>query len=199
MEEMNELTKLVKKYGSNKLKEGYMPLYEFYINKWKDKEINLMEIGVSNGASIKMWHDYFKKAKIHGIDINPKSKFMKERIKIYIGDQSDKEFLESVCKDKQFDIIIDDGGHKMSQQIGSFEILWKYLKPGGFYVIEDLHTSYHKFYLNLDYTTMDFLLAKLHDLNLYGKREYSINDLNEYEKTIEFMHFYKSIVFIKKS
>ncbi len=195
---MNELTELCKKYKSNKLKEGYMPIYEFYINKWKDKEINLMEIGVLRGASIKMWWDYFKKAKIYGIDTKPKIEFKKERVKIYTGDQADKEFLENVCKDKRFDIIIDDGGHKMSQQTRSFKILWKYLKPDGIYVIEDLHTSYEKSHLDLDHTTMDFLLTKLHDLNLSGKREYTINDLNEYEKTIEFIHFYKSIVFIKK-
>ena len=157
-----------------------------------------MEIGVSQGASIKMWNDYFRKANIYGIDINPETKFKKERIEVYIGNQTDEEFLKGVCKDKQFDIIIDDGGHKMSQQTGSFKILWKYLKSGGFYVIEDLHTSYHKPHLDRDYTTMDFLLNLLHDLNLHGKREYNINDLNEYEKTIEFVHFYKSIVFIKK-
>ncbi|HEC65034.1 MAG TPA: class I SAM-dependent methyltransferase [bacterium] len=195
---MDELAELVKKYGSNKLKEGYMPIYEFYVNKWKDKEINLMEIGVSSGASIEMWHEYFKKANIYGIDIRPETKFEKERIEIYIGDQTDEEFLKGVCKDKQFDIIIDDGGHKMSQQIGSFKILWEYLKSGGLYVIEDLHTSYYNKFLDLDHTTMDFLLTKLNDLNLSGKREYTIDDLNEYEKTIEFIHFYKSIVFIKK-
>ena len=198
VENKETLTELAEKHKTNKLKEGYMPLYESYVNKLKDKEINLMEIGVLRGASINMWHDYFKKAKIYGIDTKPKIKFKKERVKIYTGDQADKEFLENVCEDKRFDIIIDDGGHKMSQQIGSFKILWKYLKSGGLYVMEDLHTSYHKIFLDLDYTTMDFLLTRLHDLNLSGKRENNIDDLNEYEKTIEFMHFYKSIVFIKK-
>jgi len=199
---MSELLELAKKYITDKVSEEYMDLYAYYfenVNNWKDKEINLMEIGVLKGASLRMWHEYFTKANIMGIDINPKCKFEKDRVKIHIGDQSDENFLNEVCKDKQFEIIIDDGGHKMSQQINSFKILWKYLKPGGLYIIEDLHTSYHDHFLDLGpYTTMNFLLKRLHDLNLGGKREYTDDDLNEYEKTLEFIHFYKSIVFIKK-
>jgi len=199
---MSELIELAKKYTCTKLKEGYMDIYDYYFgkfNNWKDEEINLMEIGVLKGDSLRMWHEYFIKANIIGIDINPECKFEKDRVKIYIGDQSDEKFLNKVCKDKQFEVIIDDGGHKMSQQINSFKILWKYLKPGGLYIIEDLHTSYHDHFLDLDqYTTMKFLLEMLHNLNLSGKREYTDDDLNNYEKTLEFIHFYKSIVFIKK-
>ncbi len=150
-----------------------------------------------------MWQDYFTKANIIGIDIDERFKLnekkFSDRVKIYIGDQIDEKFLDKVCKDKQFEVIIDDGGHKMSQQIGSFKILWKYLKPGGLYIIEDLHTCYHDHFLDLGpYTTMNFLLERLHDLNLGGKREYTDDDLNEYEKTLDFIHFHKSIVFIRK-
>lgn len=51
-----------------------------------------------------------------------------------------------------FDIIIDDGSHKTSEQIKSFEILSKQLNKGGLYVIEDLHTS---FFNGKDYNYID--------------------------------------------
>ena len=205
---MSELLELAKKYGTDKVGEGYIELYEYYftkVNNWKDEEINLMEIGVFDGNSMLMWQDYFTKANIIGIDINinercklNEEKFS-DRVKIHIGDQTDEKFLNEICKDKQFEVIIDDGGHKMSQQTDSFKILWKYLKPGGLYIIEDLHTSYHDHFLDLGpYTTMNFLLERLHDLNLGGKRKYTNDDLNEYEKTLDFIHFHKSIVFIRK-
>jgi hypothetical protein len=41
-----------------------------------------------------------------------------------------------------FDIIIDDGGHKMYQQKASFNALWPQLSDGGLYIVEDTHSSY---------------------------------------------------------
>jgi hypothetical protein len=40
-----------------------------------------------------------------------------------------------------FDVILDDGGHAMNMQQISFGFLFKHVKPGGYYVIEDVHTS----------------------------------------------------------
>jgi len=45
-----------------------------------------------------------------------------------------------------FDLIIDDGGHTMDQQITSLKHLWKAVKPGGYYILEDLQTSYLEAY-----------------------------------------------------
>ena len=200
---MNELNELAKKHRCTKNKDRYLELYEYYftkVNNWKDEEIKVIEIGVFDGASMSMWNEYFTRANIIGIDINERCKKSEnDRVKIHIGDQTDEKFLKEVCRGMQFEVIIDDGGHKMSQQINSFKILWKYLKPGGLYIIEDLHTSYHDNFLDLGpYTTMQFLLERLHDLNLGGKRQYTDDDLNEYEKTLDFIHFHKSIVFIRK-
>lgn len=65
---------------------------------------------------------------------------------VFVGDQADTLFLAKfsteATTDGLFDIIIDDGGHTMDQQMTSLEFLWKAVKPGGLYVIEDLQTSY---------------------------------------------------------
>lgn len=92
-----------------------------------------------------MWREYFPHAEvIVGVDIDETCKSL-ERVKspIFIGDQEDKKFLTMVnAKTGPFDIIIDDGGHSMSQQITTFNTLFPLLKAKGVYVIEDLHTSY---------------------------------------------------------
>lgn len=69
---------------------------------------------------------------------------------VYAGNQEDREFLArfatETANDGLFDVIIDDGGHTMNQQITSLEDLWKIVKPGGLYFIEDLQTSFWEQY-----------------------------------------------------
>ena len=57
---------------------------------------------------------------------------------IYLGDQSNKDFLNKVVSQSgaHFDIIIDDGGHKWVLQRPSFEVLWSHVEPGGLYIVE---------------------------------------------------------------
>ncbi len=90
-----------------------------------------------------MWKDYFgKDAKIYGININPLCKELEEpNIKILIGSQSDRNFLKEVKRQiPPIDVLIDDGGHTMIQQIVSFEELFDYVKDNGVNLCEDLHT-----------------------------------------------------------
>ena len=63
---------------------------------------------------------------------------------MHYGSQEDVAFLQSINNTNQdfFDVIIDDGGHKMKQQITSFTYLLEKVRSGGLYIIEDLQTSY---------------------------------------------------------
>lgn len=67
---------------------------------------------------------------------------------IYAGDQADPVFLQKFMDETggDFDVIIDDGGHTMGQQRTSLEYLWKIVKPGGIYFVEDLQTSFMRNY-----------------------------------------------------
>ena len=68
---------------------------------------------------------------------------------IYIGDQANVTFLREIVDDqagKLFDVIIDDGGHRMLQQKTTLKHLWQLMTPGGVFVIEDLLTSYDRSY-----------------------------------------------------
>lgn len=152
-ENFEYLDELARKFGtdkgtskSNELSpKGYTRAYAQYFDSLRDKKITILEIGVDKGASLKMWEEFFPEARIYGIDINLDCKqYETGRVKIFIGDQTDINFLQKVVVDTQgkFDIIVDDGGHKMRQHQVTLEFLFEHLKSGGFYFIEDLHTAY---------------------------------------------------------
>lgn len=130
----------VKLKGHGKTGEYFFNFYEEIFIPLRDYKLNLLEIGIGNGNSLKLWKQYFMLADIWGLDIRPECKnYEEDRITIIIGDQTDKELLITL---PPFDIIIDDGGHTMEQQQVSFEVLYPKLNKGGWYFIEDLNTSY---------------------------------------------------------
>ncbi len=120
----------------------YLRHYDELFRPWRSEAINLIEIGLENGASLQMWLDYFAKATIVGIDINPHcARLARERAVIKIGSQEDPEFLQKVAAQYPPTLVIDDGSHIAHHMIASFETLFPALTPGGVYVFEDL--SFH--------------------------------------------------------
>lgn len=134
----------IKKFGVVRKLDNYYAEYDFNFEKLGDKSLKILEIGIQGGGSIAMWQEYFPNASITGIDIDPScAQFAQNGVKVHIGSQEDIGFLKSVEKiDGPFDIVIDDGGHTMKQQITTFRTLFPLLCEGGVYVIEDIHTSY---------------------------------------------------------
>lgn len=123
----------------------YFEVYERHFSPYRGKDVVLLEIGISQGGSLKMWRSYFgESARIVGIDINEDAKrFAEDGFEIYIGDQADSAFLTSVlARIGQPDIIIDDGGHTSNQQIVSFQTLYPRMKDDAVYLVEDTHTSF---------------------------------------------------------
>jgi hypothetical protein len=90
-----------------------------------------------------MWHDYFPKARIFGIDIEDKASMQNARTRTFIADQSKRDQLQKAIDSfgGDFDVLLDDGGHSMEQQQVSLGFLFKFVKPGGYYILEDIHTS----------------------------------------------------------
>lgn len=127
---------------------GYTETYERFLQVWRDEAIRIFEIGIESGGSLLMWQEYFPRAKIYGVDINESSRFENARVMTCVADQAKRDQLQK-CLDKfggQFDIIIDDGGHSMEQQQVSLGFLFPYVRPGGFYSLEDIHTSLPSLY-----------------------------------------------------
>ena len=108
---MNSLFDTTKDFQSSKDWTGFLKIYDKYFQDYKDKEINILEIGVDKGKSLKLWRDYFTKANICGIDIE-KMDFTIEGVELITVDQTDTKSLKKICERyKSFDIIIDDGSH----------------------------------------------------------------------------------------
>jgi SAM-dependent methyltransferase len=122
----------------------YIELYEKFFEPIRSQVERVFEIGVWHGDSLRLWDAYFPNARIFGIDIEDTSMYATERITTFVADQSDREQLGSFIEryGGDFDIIIDDGGHSMEQQQVSFGYLFRFVRPGGYYVIEDTHTSF---------------------------------------------------------
>jgi hypothetical protein len=209
MEKIMTLNELAAKYGTDKGLDGHMytDRYSLYLEQYRDIEFNLLEIGVFDGASVKMWKEYFPKANIVALDIDPRCKqYEEDRIDIHIGDQTDVKFLQDVFnKYRHFEVILDDGGHSWKQQIISFETLFPLLTPGGLYFVEDMHTSYVPKSVWNDYyiTGMNYFKNLTDSVNLNGKsfcgyKEINNQHLDYYERNIDYIHFYKSVLAISK-
>ncbi len=139
-------------FTKNKIDKGpivhnYTEIYERFFSPLKYKPIKIVEIGIDKGNSLNLWKAYFPRAKIYAIDIIDASYLDSRRVKTFVADQASREQLNSFIREfgKAYDIIIDDGGHTMNQQQISLGFLFKYVKLGGYYIIEDVHTSFPKF------------------------------------------------------
>lgn len=206
------LTQLAELHGSDKWgKHFYTPHYKHHFNPFRQKSINILEIGVGGnksptygGASLRMWKDYFRKGQIYGIDIHDKSALEERRIKTFKGSQADEIFLkEVIARTGKLDIIIDDGSHVNEHIITSFKSLFPHLNRGGIYVIEDTQTSYWNFFggnsedMNDPKTAMGFFKSLTDGLNHreYLKPGYK---LSYFDKNITSIHFYHNLIFIYK-
>jgi len=144
---MNTLEKLGLKYKTDKgTKHNYLPVYFSLFSKPKEVK-KVLEIGTAEGASIKMWHDFFPNAKIYGADIDEKRveilnylALTKSRIQGIQCDQSKAEDLLDLINltHKDLDLVVDDGSHDRDHQIFTCQTLIPLLQKGCIYVIEDV-------------------------------------------------------------
>lgn len=199
-----------KERGTSDKYMHYYDAYEFHFKSHQKSKLNLLEIGVQDGGGLWTWKKYFPHGNIYGIDIDPSCKrYEGDRVIVFIGSQEDEIFLKTLSeKIRSFDIIIDDGGHTMRQQLRSFRTLFPYLNYGGIYVIEDLHTSYWPKFggrIKDENTFIEFLKTLIDRLNWWAIRSpraepfRSNEDLDYYEKNISSLHFYDSLCFIYKN
>ena len=181
----------------------YLEVYQAFFSKYRGKEVHLLEIGLLGGGSLDMWKWYFgPRLRLYGIDLHDKRQYADKQTKIFMGDQGNRTFLEEVKRSiPQLDIIIEDGGHQMNQQVATFEVLYpKVKKDGGLYITEDLHTSYWRNYRG-GYKKKDSFIEYIKDWIDKMHAHYSQDarlkpDL--FTETTNSMHIYDSLVLLQR-
>lgn len=159
---MSELCKIAKKHRTDKYhRHNYCTAYENILAKYKDKsDISLLEIGIFEGASIRMWLEWLPKAKIYGIDnwSATNKPININGAKIINANSKDISVCDKL-EQQTFDIIIDDGDHHPYSQLTTLWNMWPLLKRGGIYIIEDLdnfdlYQKHWSFISNIEFIDM---------------------------------------------
>lgn len=145
------LTELGREFKTDKVSiHHYTERYEHHLQHLRSEKFTLLEIGIggysrdrAGGASLRMWKAFFPKAQILGLDIQDKSFVDEDRIRTYMGSQTDEELLVRIAAEADdLQVIIDDGSHRSRHVRTSFRVLFPLLADGGIYAIEDTQTSY---------------------------------------------------------
>lgn len=150
------LSALAERYGSDKgpAKHRYTELYELLFRPFRDSDVRFLEMGLLIGGpehgidagretkdlpSIRMWLEYFSRAKIVGLDISDFSWFEHPRFRFVQCDMDERANIARAAREiGAVDIVIDDASHASHHQQNAFLELFPALSSGGLYVIEDL-------------------------------------------------------------
>ena len=138
---MTALCGLAVQWGCDKapaIRHGYTPFYHRLLAGRRIERV--LEIGVYQGASLRMWRDYWPHAGIFGLDIDPAALFNEGGIQTRLCDAGDAGQLTQTAVELggNFDLIVDDGSHRPNDQIVAVNALLPFLTPTGIYVIEDV-------------------------------------------------------------
>jgi cephalosporin hydroxylase len=184
--------------------DHYFKIYDTHFQSFRGASPTVLEIGVRKGGSLEIWRDYFGPGcKVVGVDINPECREMEvDGFEIYIGDQGNPAFLTGLAeRSGPFDIIIDDGSHRMDDLRTSFSTLFPLLNSGGLYLVEDTHTCYMEEYGGGFQEPGSFIEnAKtiIDQMHAFYSEDRSTFGPNGLTVTVNATHFYDSIVVIEK-
>lgn len=151
------LTDLADRHGTDKgsKKHRYSELYQMLLFPYREKQISLLEMGLQIGGpehgksadrattdlpSVRMWLEYFPRARIHGLDVSDFSWFRHERFAFHRCDMGQRESIRDAAAEmtEALDVVIDDASHASHHQQNGFLELFDKVKSGGLYIIEDL-------------------------------------------------------------
>ena len=127
----------------------YVGLYAMLLDHLREQTTNMTEIGVAAGQSLWMWHEFFPRARIWGIDIKLREEVRKAfrkaaQVHLLQADATLKGTLQALgFADNSMDVIIDDGLHEAQANEQVLLNFWPSLRCGGFYFIEDIQTGSH--------------------------------------------------------
>ena len=200
---------LFHEYGSDKANvfklnrqpgHGYSIYYEKKLEPYKNKNLNILEIGSYAGASAAAFTKYLPKSKVYCFDVNISNfKYKSKNIYVYgIDINNSKKVVKTLNKIfseqnfNQFDLIIDDGSHNLSDILNSLKIFLKYVKAKGLYVIEDYkHPNYYKYNRNIDHLLVDQIFGSLNSKKFFNSNIFDDDDQKELINSIKRIETFK--------
>lgn len=198
----DELVRLGREHGTDKVGHRYLERYASHLGALRGEQFSLLEIGVYKGASLRMFRDFFPRAQVVGLDIKPVEMADEPRITIHQGSQADVALLRRIDEQEgPFQVVIDDGSHVMAHLRTTFATMFPLLADGGWYIVEDLSTSYWEEYggglPGRTGTAMSMLQQLVDGLNwdswLPAHDPPSYTDF-----WIDEIHFYRNVCFLRK-
>ena len=200
---------LFHQYGSDKANvfklnqqtgHGYSIYYEKKLEPYKNKNLNILEIGSYAGASAAAFTKYLPKSKVYCFDVNISNfKYKSKNINVYgIDINNSKKVVKTLNKIfseqnfNQFDLIIDDGSHNLSDILMSLKIFFKYVSNKGLYIIEDYkHPNYYKYNRNIDHLLVDQIFKSLNSKKSFNSNIFNDDDQKELIKSIKRIETFK--------
>ena len=218
----NTLDDLFHHYGSDKANvfklnnesgHGFSKFYEKNFTKFKNKKINILEIGSYAGGSAAAFVKYFPNINIFCFDINISNfKYKSKNIHVFGIDINNEKKINKILESiflqynfDKFDLIIDDGSHKLSDILNGLKFFFQYVKSNGIYIIEDFkHPNYYNYNKNINHIFVDELLNNLQNKKISISSVFTKNDQIDLINQIEKIESYRGnledsdIAFINK-
>ena len=144
---METLDQLGLKHGTDQASSfhDYCRTMDELLSPRRSLPVVFMEQGVLGGDGLRMWADYFTHPDTRIIGVDPHTFDRKpiddRRVVIFQGSQCDSDLMSKIHAEYgAFDWVSDDASHFSSAQQQAFGIIWPFVKPGGFWCCQDLHS-----------------------------------------------------------
>jgi len=180
----------------------YFPVYTRHLERFRERVVNVLEIGVYRGGGLELLSSYLgPQANLVGLDIDEDAvRAVRGRFPVLLGDQADPDVLRKINNDYgPFDVIIDDGGHTMEQQIVTVETLFPLLNDDGVFIVEDTHTSYWSEFgggLHVPGSFVEWTKPRVDDL--HSRHHVGIDRRSIWATDVDGIHWYDSVVVLDK-
>jgi glutaredoxin-related protein len=134
---------------------SYLGLYQELLVSKKDTAKNVLEIGIgdgnqgiSDGGSIKLWHEFFINATVYALDIKNIDSVWNgikniDRITLYTSINAyDENIFNNYLMNKniKFDFMIDDGPHTLDSMKQFIKLYSQLMTDDGILIIEDVQS-----------------------------------------------------------
>ena len=187
------------KRTSSRIKgHGYSIFYQKYFENLKSNNLKILEVGSFHGNASAALYFYFKKSKLFAADIYPDLfRYRSNRIESFYVNSSDENSIQKNIIDKfsdNFDIIIEDAGHSLKDQIITLFMLFKKLNSGGLFIIEELDfpdTRKDMNLMNEKPTLREILFKFKKEKKLLNSKYIQKNDRDNFLDSIESLEIYR--------